>query len=186
MTLRRHRIFLHGMTLVLFLLPGFLFPSALAGSISGEADIKAAFLFNFIKFVEWPDSTFGSPEDPYQIALVGNDPIEAPLKGVDGKTVSGRRVVVRKVSDLSSLGRCHILFVGESEKGRVESVIKAVKNWPVLIVADIDGFARRGGTIGFFRENNRIRFEINEESADEAGLKLNAKLLYLGRIVRNR
>jgi hypothetical protein len=174
------------MTLVLFLLPGFLFPSALAGSVSKEADIKTAFLVNFIKFVEWPDSTFGSPEDPLRIALVGNDPIEASLKGINGNTVSGRRVVVQKVSDLSSLERCHILFVGTSEKGRVKRVISAVKKWPVLMVADIDDFARQGGTIGFFREKNRIRFEINEESAEKAGLKLSAKLLYLGKIVRNR
>ena len=76
--------------------------------------------------------------------------------------------------------------MGESEKGKVDRVISAVKKWPVLTVADIDGFARRGGTIGFFREKNRIRFEINEESAKKAGLKLNAKLLYLGKIVRNR
>jgi hypothetical protein len=174
------------MTLILFLLPGFLFPSALAGSVSGEGNIKVAFLVNFIKFVEWPDSVFESPADPYLISMVGNDSIEAALKAVNGMTVSGRRVVVRKVSDLSSLERCHILFVGESEKGKVDRVIRAVKKWPVLTVADIDGFARRGGTIGFFREKNRIRFEINEESAEEAGLKLNAKLLYLGKIVRNR
>jgi hypothetical protein len=95
-------------------------------------------------------------------------------------------VVVQKVSDLSSLERCHILFVGTSEKGRVKRVISAVKKWPVLMVADIDDFARQGGTIGFFREKNRIRFEINEESAEKAGLKLSAKLLYLGKIVRNR
>ena len=186
MTGHRNRINRLGVTLVLFLLPGFLFPSALAGSVSGEAEIKAAYLVNFIKFVEWPDSMFGSPGDPYQIALVGNDSIEAALMGVNGMTVSGRRVVVRKVSDLSSLERCHILFVGESEKGKVDRVISAVKKWPVLTVADIDGFARRGGTIGFFREKNRIRFEINEESAEKAGLKLNAKLLYLGKIVHNR
>jgi len=172
--------------LVLFLLPGFLFPAALAGSVPGETEVKAAYLLNFIKFVEWPDSAFGSPEDPYLISVVGNDSIEEALKGISGKTVSGRRVVVRKVPGLSSLERCHILFVGESERGKVDQVLGAVKKWPVLTVADIEGFARRGGTIGFIREENRVRFEINDESAEKAGLKLNAKLLYLGKIVRSR
>ena len=186
MTGRQYRIIRQTVTLVLFLLPGFLFPAALAGSVPGEAEVKAAFLLNFIKFVEWPDSAFGSPEDPYLISVVGNDSIEEALKGINGKTVSGRRVVVRKVSGLSSLERCHILFVGESEQGKVDQVLEAVKKSPVLTVADIEGFARRGGTIGFFREENRVRFEINEESAGKAGLKLNAKLLYLGKIVRSR
>ena len=186
MTGHRNRINLLGLALVLILLSGFLFPAALAGSLPEEDKIKTAFLVNFIKFVEWPDSMFGSPGDPYQIALVGNDSIEAALKGVNGMTVSGRRVVVRKVSDLSSLERYHILFVCESEKGKVDRVIGAVKKLHVLTVSDIDDFARRGGTIGFFRESNRIMFEINEESAREAGLKLSAKLLYLGKIVHNR
>lgn len=186
MTLRRIRLFRYGITLVLFLLPGILFPPALAGSKPDENKIKAAYLINFIKFVEWPDSTFASPGDPYQIAVVGKDSIEAALRKMEDVTVSGRRVVVRKVSDLSSLEKYHILFVCESEKGKVDRVIGAVKKLHVLTVSDIVGFARRGGTIGFVQEKNRIRFEINEESAKEAGLKLNAKLLYLGKIVRNR
>jgi len=186
MTGLQYRIIRKMVALVLFLLPGFLFPAALAGSVPGETEVKAAFLFNFIKFVEWPDSAFGSPEDPYLVSVVGNDSIEEALKGISGKTVSGRRVVVRKVSDLPSLERCHILFVGESEQGKVDQVLGAVKKWPVLTVADIEGFARRGGTIGFIREGNRVKFEINDESAEKAGLKLNAKLLYLGKIVRGR
>src|SRR3990172_4973216 len=132
--------------------PGFPLPGGLAESVPGEVEVKAAFLLNFIKFVEWPDSAFGSPEDPYLVSMVGNDSIEEALKGISGKTVSGRRVVVRKVPGLSSLDRCHILFVGESERGKVDQVLGAVKKWPVLTVADIEGFARRGGTIGFIRE----------------------------------
>ena len=185
MTGRQYRIILQMVALVLFLLPGFIL-AALAGSGQGEDEVKAAFLFNFIKFVEWPDSVFGSPEDPYLVSMVGNDSIEEALMGINGKTVSGRRVVVRKVPGLSSLERCHILFVGESERGKVDQVLGAVKKWPVLTVADIEGFARRGGTIGFIREGNRVKFEINDESAEKAGLKLNAKLLYLGKIVRGR
>ena len=187
MTGRRVRVILQGGALILFLLLGFLFfSSALAGSISEEADIKAAFFLNFIKFVEWPGPAFASPGDPYVVSVVGNDPVATAIEGLDNKTVSGRKLVVRKVSDLSSLGQCHILYVGKSEKGKAGQVLGAVKSSPVLTVADFDGFARQGGTIGFIHKDDRIRFEINEESANKSGLKVNAKLLYLGKIVRGQ
>src|SRR3989337_3157511 len=147
MTGRQYRIIRQMVALYLILVPTFLFAEALAGSVPGETEVKAAYLLNFIKFVEWPDSAFGSPEDPYLISVVGNDSIEEALKGISGTTGYGRRVVVRKVPGLSSLERCHILFVGESDRGKVDQVLGAVKKWPVLTVADIEGFARRGGTI---------------------------------------
>ena len=118
--------------------------------------------------------------------MVGNDPVSAAIEGLNNKTISGRRLVVRKVQTLSSLSRCHVLFVGKSEENHVVQVLGMVQKWPVLTVADFDGFAYRGGTIGFIREDDRVRFEINEESANKAGLKVNAKLLYLGKIVRSR
>ena len=170
--------------LVLSMLPGILFPPALAGSIPVEDEVKAAYLVNFIKFVEWPDSAFQSPEGPLVLCVVGNDPIGVALEKFHGKTVSGKVLDVRKVSDLASMGHCHILFIGESEKGKVDNVLGIMKTHPVLTVSDIDGFARMGGAIGFFREKNNIRFEINDESVGNAGLTLNAKLLYLGKIVR--
>ena len=136
--------------------------------------------------MEWPASAFRSQEDPIVLSVLGNDPTAASLGSLDGKKVSGRRVVVRKIPDLSALERCHVLFVGASEKAELAPVLGAVKRWPVLTVADFEGFAGRGGTIGFIRQDNRIGFEINEESARKAGLKVNAKLLYLGKSVRGR
>jgi len=170
---------------VLFLV-GILLPSALAAASVGESDVKAAFILNFIKFVEWPSSAFSSPEDPILISVVGNDPVGDSIDGLGGKTVSGRKVVVRKARDLASLERCHILFVGASEKAALAPALGAVQRWPVLTVGDFEGFAGRGGTIGFIRQENRVGFEINEESARKAGLKVNAKLLYLGKSVRGR
>ena len=167
-------------------LVGMLLPSALAAASVGESDVKAAFILNFIKFVEWPASAFSSPEDPILISVVGKDPIGDSIDGLNGKTVSGRRVVVRKARDLAALERCHVLFIGASEKAELAPVLGAVQRWPALTVADFEGFAGRGGTIGFIRQENRVGFEINEESARKAGLKVNAKLLYLGKSVRGR
>lgn len=168
---------------IAFLL-GTLLPVTLTATGVGESDVKAAFILNFIKFVEWPASAFSSPDDPILLSVVGNDPVVDSIDLLGGKTVSGRKVVVRKARDLASLERCHVLFVGASEKAGLAPALGAVKRWPVLTVGDFDGFAGRGGTIGFIRQENRVGFEINEESARKAGLKINAKLLYLGKSVR--
>jgi hypothetical protein len=170
---------------ILFLM-GMLCPSAPVAEEIGEGDVKAAFVLNFMKFVEWPASAFQSPEDPIVLSVLGNDPTAASLASLDGKKVSGRRVVVRKVPGLSALERCHVLFVGASEKASLAPVLAAVQRWPAMTVADFEGFAGRGGTIGFIRRDNSVGFEINEESARKAGLKVSAKLLYLGKIVPGR
>lgn len=182
MALRKHRIFRQGTAGVLFLAWMF-FPLALCAEGIGEGDVKAAFVLNFIRFVEWPASSFDSPEDPILFSVLGDDPAAASLDSLDGKVASGRRVVVRKVSVLSDLEWCHVLFVGASEKDRLAPVLDVVRGWPVLKVADFEGFVGRGGTIGFIRQGTRVAFEINEESARKSGLKVNAKLLYLGKSV---
>jgi len=168
---------------IAFLL-GTLLPVTLTATGVGESDVKAAFILNFIKFVEWPASAFSSPDDPILLSVVGNDPVVDSIDLLGGKTVSGMKVVVRKARDLASLERCHVLFVGASEKAALAPALGAVQRWPVLTVGDFDGFAGRGGTIGFIRQENGVGFEINEESARKAGLKINAKLLYLGKSVR--
>lgn len=180
---KRYRVLSRGAAAVL-LLAGFFSPSVLAGAVPGEAEVKAAFVFNFIKFVEWPSSAFRSPEDPIMLSVLGDDPTGAALASLDGKKVSGRRVVVRKIPVLAGLERCHVLFVGASEKKALAPVLHAAQGWPVLTVADFEGFAGRGGTIGFIRQDDRIGFEISEEAARKAGLKVDAKLLYLGKSVR--
>jgi hypothetical protein len=183
MTGRMYRMLLQGAAGI-FILMGMLCPSVPAAEGIGEAEVKAVFVFNFIKFVEWPSSAFHSPEDPILLSVLGKDPTGAALASLDGKMVSGRRVVVRKVPVLSELERCHVLFVGTSEKKALAPVLRAVQRWPVLTVADFEGFAGRGGTIGFVRQDDRVGFEISEEAARKVGLKVNAKLLYLGKSVR--
>jgi hypothetical protein len=185
MTRIQYRMLLRGAVGILFL-SGMLCPSAPAAEGIGEGDVKAAFVLNFMKFVEWPAFAFHSPEAPIVLSVLGNDPTAASLSSLDGKKVSGRRVVVRKVPGLSEMEKCHVLFVGASGKAELAPVLGAVQRWPVLTVGDFEGFAGRGGTIGFIRQENRVGFEINEESARKAGLKVNAKLLYLGKSVRGR
>ena len=168
---------------VLFLV-GLLPLPVLAGPAPGESEVKAVFVLNFIKFVEWPASAFLSPEDPIVLSLLGNDPTEAVLASLGGMKASGRRVVVRKVPSLSALGRCHVLYVGRSVKKELPAILAVVQRRPVLTIADFEEFPGRGGTIGIIRQDDRVGFEINEEAARKAGLKVNAKLLYLGKRTR--
>lgn len=185
MTARKYRVLLPGMAGILFL-AWMLSPSVLGAEGIEEGDVKAAFVLNFIKFVAWPASAFDSPEDPILLSVLGDDPVAGSLDTLGGKVASGRRVVVRKVSILSEMERCHVLFVGASEKDKLAPVLDAVQGLPVLTVADFEGFAGRGGTIGFVRHGSRVAFEINEAAARKSGLKVNAKLLYLGKSVPGR
>lgn len=180
---KRCKLLPRGAVVVLFLTV-FHSLAVLAGTGPGEAEVKAAFVFNFIKFVEWPSSAFQSPEDPVLLTVLGNDPIGAALASLDGKKVSGRRVVVRKVPSISGLERCHVLFVGASERAALAPVLRAIQRWPVLTVADFEEFPGRGGVIGFVRQGDRVGFEINEEAARRVGLNVSAKLLYLGKSAR--
>ena len=172
-----------GAVVILFL-AAFLPLSVMAGPGPGEGEVKSAFVLNFFKFVEWPASAFSSPEDPILLTILGNDPTATSLAYLDGKKVSGRRVDVRRVPNLAALERCHVLFVGASEKAKLVQVLGAVQRWATLTVADFEGFVGRGGTIGFVRQDDRVGFEINEEAARKVGLKVNAKLLYLGKNTR--
>lgn len=170
--------------LAFFLLSGLVAPETAGSATPAEADVKAAFVLNFIKFVDWPASAFRSPEDPFLLAVMGSDPTATAIGRLDGKTVSGRRLVIRRVPGIAAIDPCHVLFVGASARTELSSLLGAVRKKPVLTVADFEEFAARGGMIGFTRQSDRIGFEINDEAARDAGLKVNAKLLYLGRIVQ--
>jgi hypothetical protein len=160
-------------------------PWAHAAAEPGEGAVKAAFVLNFMKFVEWPASTFPSAGAPVLLAVLGVDPVADSLPSLHGRLVSGRQVVVRRISDLADLGESHALYVGASEQERLSEILRAVRARPTLLVADFEGFAARGGTIGFIRRDDRVGFEVNEESARRAGLQVSAKLLYLGKTVRS-
>jgi hypothetical protein len=149
-----------------------------------EYQVKAVFLYNFVQFTEWPDSTFASKDAPIRIGVLGEDPFRGALEEVlRGETIRNRRVVVTHSHDLRELAQSHVLFVGKSERGRVAEVLSGLNSAPVLTVGEIEGFARRGGTINFYLEDDKVRFEINPESTRERGLRMSSQLLALGRIV---
>ena len=152
---------------------------------SSEYEVKAAFLFNFAHFVEWPPSAFATRDAPLTICVLGDDPFGNALDQIiAGESAGGRRLIVRRIRNAADAGTCHLLFVSRSESAHLGDILAAIdSSAPVLIVSDIENFVVRGGTIGFVLERNRVRFEISVRHARQRGLKLSSQLLSVGRIV---
>ncbi len=152
-----------------------------------EYQIKAAFLYNFAKFVVWPPEVFRDPESILVVGVLGRDPFGEILdRAVQGKTVNGRTLVVRRFPGLAVLGPCHILFISASERGRMKEILEAVQGGHVLTVGEVDRFTRQGGIINLALVEDRVHFEINIDAAAHAGLTVSSKLLSLSTIVRDR
>jgi hypothetical protein len=149
-----------------------------------EYQIKAAFLYNFARFVEWPSTAFADSMAPFTFGILGSDPFGRDIdQAVQGKIIAGRLARVERLHGTPALGQCQLLFVGASEADYVGMILAALQGVPILLVADMPDFARRGGHIQLFTENNKVRFEINVGSADRAGLKVGSKLLRLATAV---
>jgi hypothetical protein len=158
-------------------------PAVLESQTTSTDEVKAAFLFNFAKFVEWPSGA-STDSGPLVLGVMGSDRIaDALSQTVKDKTAGGRTLTARRVSDSDDLARLHVLFVGVSEKSRLADVMKRVDDSSVLTVSDVDGFCQLGGMIRLMLEKNRVRFEINLEAAEHSGLKVSSKLLTLARTV---
>ena len=151
---------------------------------AGEYQIKAAFLFNFAKFVEWPPSSFSDAAAPLRICVFGRDPFGDELLNITkDKTVNGRRLEVDQGVDLQVARTCHILFIASSEKAQLKRVFEILRGTDALTVGDTKGFIEQGGMINFVPENNRVQFEVNRKTAEQAGLKISSKLLSVAKLV---
>ena len=148
-----------------------------------EYEVKAAFIFNFAKFVEWPQRAFLDAQSPFLIGVIGGGLSNTDLdRTVRGKTLNNRSVMVKPCRTLEEARKCQVLFIEASEKRRLPEILVGLDNASVLTVGETEGFIQSGGMISFFREGNKLRFEINQEAAKQAGLKVNSKLLSLARM----
>jgi hypothetical protein len=149
-----------------------------------EYAIKAAFLYNFAKFVEWPPETFPQASTPVSFCIFGDDPFDGSLDTVvQGETLNGRRLAVRRTRDLPAARECQVLFVSASEKGRAFEALSALRGTSVLTVGEGKDFLDQGGVIRLFLEQNRMRFDVNLDAAERNHLKISSKLLALARTV---
>jgi hypothetical protein len=147
-----------------------------------EYQVKAAYLFNFLKFVEFPGESFADPLAPIIIGVVGEDPFGNALSQVVvGKTVQGRDLVIHVYRVGEDFRAAHILFISASEKKKLPLILASLRGWSVLTVADSPGFLDAGGMIQFLNENSRVRFAINVDATNRAKLKVSSKLLSLAK-----
>jgi len=159
-------------------------PNAHSQDALPEYQVKAAYLFNFLKFVQWPEDAFTDSLAPIVIGIVGDDPFGNALpEVVVGKTVQGRDLVIRKYHAGENLRGASILFISTSEKKRLPQILASLHGSSALTVADMDGFLDEGGMIQFLSENDRVRFSINVDATSRARLKVSSKLLSLARVV---
>jgi hypothetical protein len=150
-----------------------------------EYQIKAAFIYNFAKFVDWPSLDAAGPDQPIVVGILGEDPFGQNLENViNGKTANGRRLMIKRFSNLQSLAPCHILFVSSSQRNNLQQVFGAVAGSGVLTIGETDTFADTGGIIQLGMLEGRVRLVVNQAAAERAGLKISAKLLGLARVIR--
>lgn len=166
-------------------LGGFAASGVTTASPNKEYDIKAAFLFNFASFVEWPSTAFATPSAPFVIGILGDDPFGPILEEiVDGEQINGHPIAVRRLTSrqFAEAGACHILFIGKSESRRLVPLLQQLRGRPVLTVADLPNFLDLGGTIGFSTQG-RVRLSINPTAVRAAHLNVSSKLLRLAEVV---
>jgi hypothetical protein len=150
-----------------------------------EYQVKAAFLYNFAKFVEWPPQAFKDAADPIAVCIAGETPIQAQLESaVAGKMAGNRSFAVRKVADAQHAGGCHILFIGLAERKRIPALLAGISKWGILTVGETPEFIAAGGAVNFKLEDGKVRFEINVEAAEQERLRISSKLLSLAEIVK--
>ncbi len=151
-----------------------------------EYQVKAAFLLNFTQFVQWPAAAFSGPDAPLCIGILGDDPFGPALEEtVRGESIQDHKLAVRHGQKIEDLTDCQMVFVSKSENGRVPEILAKIDSHPVVTVSEVAGFAKRGGTINFYRDQNKVRFEINPASARQSGLKISSQLLGLGKIIES-
>jgi hypothetical protein len=149
-----------------------------------ESQIKAGFLFNFTKFVEWPPEAFADPGVPIVLGIVGDSSVaELLIETAAGKIVNGRAVIVQRFKEGQDPRTCHILFVSSSQERHVPQILERVKGSPILTVSETSGFAQFGGMINFTVEGNKVRLEINLDATARARLKISAKVIAVARLV---
>ena len=148
---------------------------------SVESNVKAAWLYNFAKFVDWPaDAAAG---DTLVIGVLGEDPFGPALDALQRKTVKNRRIQVKRFATLDALERCHILFVSSSEQDNLGEILAAISGDSVLTVGETASFAKAGGVISLLNRRTKIRFQINVGAGESSGLQISSQLLRLADIV---
>jgi hypothetical protein len=171
--------------MLLFVRPAF--PVALAEEpLASEYQVKAAFLINFPKYVDWPAEAFAASNSPIVIAVLGESKVTEEIqKIIAGRTVHGREIVLQRLASGAEPGVCHILFISATEQERSPNLLAQLKGG-VLTVGESDDFLERGGTINLARRAQKIALEVNLTAADKARIKISSKFLAVASVVKGK
>jgi hypothetical protein len=164
-----HRLAFLAAILVLAALPAF-------GEVATESELKAAYLVNFLKYVEWPGT-----RPTINLCLFGRDSLGPYLAAYEGRLIGGRELHIRKVSSPEQLADCQELFIPDTEEARIAAVIRWVGKQPILTVSDADTFTRDGGEIALISSEGRLQFDVNAEALSNASLRASPQMLRLAR-----
>jgi hypothetical protein len=161
-------------------------PSRASDTPSLEYKVKAAYLFNFCKFVEWPGKKLPGADTAIIIGVVGEDPFGDILEEtVKGKAINGRKLVVKRFAPGEDIQSCDLLFISRSLKDSLDSILHRVGSQSVLTVSEVEKFAQRGGIINFIIVNDSVKCELNLDAAERAGLKISSKLASVARVIKS-
>ncbi len=148
-----------------------------------EYSVKAAFLYNFAKFVEWPECPTCDPPNTFVIGILGEDPFGREIAVIEGKDLKGLPLSIKRLEEITDLKDCKVLFISASMESRLPQLLSRLTGQAILTVADAEGFAQAGVMINLYKVKNKIRFQINPRAAEAAGLKISSHLLRLAEIV---
>lgn len=149
-----------------------------------EYQIKAAFIYNFAKFIEWPEEILNrNNNNSVTLCIIPDNPESDIFFSLNNRTVGGKRMEVKKISNIKDIDGCHILFVDSTDKAFIKECLKGIKDRSILTVGHFKGFIREGGIINFFTEEGKLRFEVNLNAAKNSGIKLGSQLLMSAEIV---
>jgi len=152
--------------------------------VLSEYQVKAAYLFSFTKFVEWPAGTFANPADPIRLCIMGDKSFQARLNQIVGnKQIGGHPVLVTLVQDKKESRGCQELFVGSSRSQETLQIIDFLRGSSVLTVGETNDFAEQGGIINFIVQGDHVQFQVNQKAAMQAGLRMSSQLLSVAKRV---
>lgn len=155
----------------------------LLGAEAAEYEVKAAFLYNLARFVEWPKEALEPEAAQFHLCVYGEDPFDGALAVIEGKQIDGKEIVVQRVGQSEGVANCQMVFVSASQRHELGPLISKLVAKPVLTVGDTPGYGKDGVIVNFYIEQRKVRFEINVQAAKSAGLKVSSKLLALARII---
>lgn len=143
-----------------------------------EYQVKAAYLYNFAKFADWPPTAFTSASDPIRLCVLNDQPFQLQLTQiVKGKSITGRPIVAVPIQNRGQARSCHVLFIDSTQDAEFPHILESLQGSSVLTVGEADGFADRGGTINFVLQSGQVHFQVNHKAAMQSGIRLSSRLL---------